>query len=126
MRKEITRMKNLKKDLQAVQKQLTAISKRIEKLIVFADKAGGPKPAKVKSTQKPAVKLRKKAAAKKASKMTAPEIVMGVLASNKQGLDIGTIKEKTGFIGQKLYSTLSKMKKQGKIKNPKKGFYVKA
>ena len=92
------------------------------------------KPAKkpVTKTEKKAVaqkttgKSAKKATVKKASKMTAPEIIMGVIEGGEQGVDLGMIKEKTGFQGQKLYSTLSKMKKQGKITNPSKGVYVKA
>ena len=137
-------MKNLKKDLQSVGKQLNALSKKIEKLIADVGKNEKPRAAKMKPAKKavskppkkPAAKIEKKAVAKKAtgksaavkkeSKMTAPEIIMGVVESSEQGVDIGTIKEKTGFQGQKLYSTLSKMKKQGKITNPSKGVYVKA
>ena len=135
-------MKNLKKDLQDVNKALNALTKKVEKMIATAGKPEKPvakaKPAKKaisKPPKKPVTKTEKKAIAKKVagksatakkeSKITAPEIIMGVIESSGQGVDLGTIKEKTGFQGQKLYSTLSKMKKQGKITNPSKGVYVK-
>ncbi|MFC1885872.1 hypothetical protein ACFLZM_02295 [Thermodesulfobacteriota bacterium] len=136
-------MKNLKKDLQDVNKALNALTKKVEKMIAAAGKpektVAKAKPAKKaisKPPKKPVTKTEKKAIAKKVagksatakkeSKITAPEIIMGVIESSEQGVDLGTIKEKTGFQGQKLYSTLSKMKKQGKITNPSKGIYVKA
>ena len=118
-------MKNLKKDLQAVNKQLTAISKKIEKLIADAGKTEKPKAVKEKPSKKLVVKLRKKAPAGKKSKVPANLVVLGVIENSGQAVDIGTLKEKSGFQGQKLYNALYTLKKQGKITNPSKGTWVK-
>ena len=110
-------MKNLKKDLQAINRQLNTISKKLEKMIVAA-----AEPQKPKATN---AKTAKKAVAKKEKKMTAPETVMSIIKRSKKEVTIKTLKEKTGFQGQKLYNVLSMLKKQGKVKNPSKGIYVK-
>jgi hypothetical protein len=111
--------KDLKKDLQDVNKALMALSKKVEKLIAAAGKPEKTKPAaKAKPT--------KKAVSKREKKITAPEIVLGIINRSRKGVAIGTLKEKTGFDGQKLYNTLSILKKRGKVKNPSKGIYVKA
>ena len=64
-------MKNLEKDLQAVNKDLNALSKKVEKLIVAVGKAEEPRAAKAKPA--------KKAVLKKEKKMTAPDIVLGII-----------------------------------------------
>ena len=112
-------MKNLKKDLQAINKQLDSLSKKIEKMIASAGKPQAAKAAKVKTAKKTAVKKEKG--------KTAPETVLAIInrSKSKKGVAIGTLKEKTGFQGQKLYNVLSLLKKQGKVKNPSKGVYVK-
>ena len=90
-------------------------------MIAAAGKPEKPKAPKPKPTQKAVPKT-----AKKEKKITAPEIVLGIIKRSKKGVAIATLKEKTGFQGQKLYNTLSLLKKQGKVKNPFKGVYVKA
>ncbi len=113
-------MKNLKKDLQAMDRQLKILSKKIEKMIVAAGESQKPKATKAKTAKKTVVKKEKG--------MTAPGTVLSIIKSSKskKGVAIGTLKEKTGFQGQKLYNVLSMLKKQGKVKNPSKGVYVKA
>jgi len=72
--------------------------------------------AKAKST--------KRTVSKKEKKMTAPDILLDIINRTRKGIAISTLKEKSGFQGQKLYSTLSILKKQGKVRNPSKGIYV--
>ena len=110
---------NLKKDLQAVKKELNTLSKKVETIIAAAGKPEKTKPA---ATAKPT----KKAVSKKEKKMTAPDVLLNIINRSRKGVAIGTLKEKTGFQGQKLYNTLSILKKRGKVKNPSKGIYVKA
>ncbi|MFC1885620.1 hypothetical protein ACFLZM_00975 [Thermodesulfobacteriota bacterium] len=110
-------MKNLKKDLQDVNKALGRLSKKVEKMIAAAGKSGKPV-----TKAKPA----KKAVQKKEKTMTASEIVLGIIKRSRKGVAIGTLKEKSGFEGQKLNNVLYVLKKQGKINNPSKGVYVKA
>ena len=111
-------MKNLKKDLQAINKEIKALSEKVEKMIVATE------PQKVKSTK---AKTAKKPVAKKEKKMTASETVLAIIkkSKSKKGVAIGTLKEKSGFQGQKLNNVLYELKKQGKVKNPSKGVYVK-
>ena len=107
---------NLKKDLQDVNKALDAISKKVEKMIGAVGKV-----------EKPAVSAKpaKKAASKKLVVKTAPAIVLEIIKRSKKGISIETLKEKTGYKAQKLHSTVYTLKKQGKIKAEKKGFYEK-
>ena len=112
-------MKNLKKDLQAINNQLNALSKKIEKMIAAAGEPQKPKATKAKPAKKTVVKKEKG--------KTAPETVLAIIKStkSKKGVAIGTLKEKSGFQGQKLNNILYELKKQGKVKNPSKGVYVK-
>jgi len=67
----------------------------------------------------------KKPAAKKTAKLSATDTVLRIIKRSRKGVNIDTVKEKTGFQGQKLYNTLYVLKKQGKVNNPSKGIYVK-
>ena len=106
---------NLKKGLQTVSEELKKLSQRIEKLI-----AGVDKPAKSKSVK---VKSAKKIPAKQAKPTNL--VVLDIIQNSAQGIEIGILKEKSGFQGQKLYNALYALKKQGKVKNPRKGIYEK-
>ena len=57
--------------------------------------------------------------------MSANMVVLEIIENSKKGVDIETLKEKSGFQGQKLYNALYALKKQKKVKNPSKGFYEK-
>lgn len=122
---------DLKKNLQTVNNDINKLSQKIEKLIAAMDKAAKTKPAKPKTVKaKPAkksiVKLRKKSSVNKYSQLPANLAVLEIIEKSDQAVDIATLKEKSGFQGQKLYNVLSRLKKQGKVKNPNKGFYLKA
>ena len=81
-------------------------------------------PAKKAAAKKAAPK--KKAPAKKAAKVTAAEQVLKVINRAKKGVDTATLMKKTGFNNKKVANSSGKLKKQGKMKNPEKGLYVKA
>jgi len=129
--------KQLKKDLMVVNRQLEALSKKIEKMIIAADKlepANSAKKTKAKtakeaSAKKKAVKAKpaiKKAASQKAQKMTATDTVLGFIQRSKNGINKGMLTTKTGFNHKKIANIIYKLKKQGKIQSPEKGAYVKA
>ncbi len=111
-------MKNLKKDLQTVNKDLNALSKKIEKLIARVGKTEKPKAAEAKSV--------KKAAVKKEKKMTTTQTVLAIIKRSRKGLDTAGLKEKTGFKERKIWDAIKTLKKQGKIKSEVRGVYVKA
>jgi hypothetical protein len=130
----------MKKELQAVKKELKAISKRVDKLADAIQKADAKKPAKAKAVKKAAPKkaVAKKAAPKKAAvkkaapkkaaakKVTAADTVFNAIARLKKGTDTAGLMKKTGFDQKKVANIVFKLKKQGKITSPKKGLYVKA
>jgi hypothetical protein len=82
------------------------------------------KVAKKASAKKAAPK--KKAPAKKTAKVTAADAVLKVINRTKKGVNTATLMKRTGFDNKKVANIIFKLKKQGKIKNPEKGLYVKA
>ena len=77
----------------------------------------------VKEAQKPAPQAAKQKAAKPA---TATDTVLNIIGSSKTGINTAAIREKSGYEQKKVSNIVYKLKKQGKIKAVKKGFYVKA
>jgi hypothetical protein len=142
-------MATLKKDLQALSKQVKAISVKLEKIAKAADKAAAPKAkakkkapvkkavarkkaptkkavVKRKAPAKKAVEKKKAPAKKKAGGITAYETVLNVIKKSTKGTTTSQIKAKTRFDDKKIANIIYKAKKQGKIKNKEKGVYVKA
>ena len=114
-----------KKNLQSLQKEIKALEKKMEKLIVAAQKS--KKPATGKKTLAKSVKAKatKKAPAKKrAAKLTATDQVLQILKGRKRGVSVATLMEKTGFDSKKVQNILQRTYKQGKIKRVGKGPYV--
>jgi len=116
-------MKNLKKSLQSVNKDLNALSKKVDKIIVAASKLEKPKTVKKKAAKKVAVK---KPAAKKPFKLTAADTTFAVIKRSKKGVSVAELMKKTEFDLKKTYNIIYKLKKQGKIKSVEKGVYKKA
>jgi putative endonuclease len=116
---------NLKKDLQAVNKELNTLSKKIEKMIVVVDKLVKPKAAPSKPAKKK-VAVKKPASEKSAGEVTAADTVLGVIKRSKKGIDTAALMEKTGYNQKKVANIVFKLRKQGKIKNEGKGVYMKA
>ncbi len=128
-------MKNLIKDLRAASKDLKALSKKVDKIIVEVGKLEKPKAkaVKVKSAKKTVAKAKpvkkvvsKKTTAKKTVKLTAADTLFGIIKKYKKGIDVATLMEKTGFNRRKIYDNVKLLKKQGKIKSAGIGVYVKA
>jgi len=129
-------MVKLKKDLQAVTRELKAITKKTERLMKVADKlekaqaAKKPK-AKTKAKAKPARKAvakkkttRKKAPAKKkAAKPTATDKVLQIIKRSKKGVDVPTLMKKTGFDEKKVRNIVARAFSQKKIKRTGRGAY---
>ncbi len=123
-------MKNLKKDLQVVNKELKALAKKTESLLKAVDKFEKPKakPAKAKAVKKtPAKKAApKKPVPKKAKPATAADTILAIINRSKKGVNVSTLKEKTGFNKRKIYNNVKVLKKRGKIKSEERGVYLKA
>jgi putative endonuclease len=132
----------LKKDLQAISRELKTLAKKIEKIDVAMQKLEKPKPVKKAAKAKPV----KKTAAKKtppkskpakkvvpkkpdpikAAKVTASDTVFALIEKSKQGVDAATLMEKTGFNRKKIANMVMILKKKGIVTSPQKGVYVKA
>ena len=128
-------MKNLKKDLNAVNKGLKALVKKTESLMKAVDKIEKAQATKAvsKPTKKAAVKPTKPAKKtvarkpmKKAEQPTAYDTFLGFINKSKKGLSIEQLKSETGFNDKKIANLVYKAKKQGKVKSAGKGVYVKA
>ena len=128
-------MKNLIKNLRAASKDLKALSKKVDKIIVEVGKLEKPKAkaVKAKSAKKTVAKAKpvkkivaKKTTAKKTVKLTAADTLFGIIKRYKKGVDVATLMEKTGFNRRKIYDNVKLLKKQGKIKSSGIGVYVKA
>lgn len=130
MKKMLTDVKAVTRDL----KKLTQKAERLAKEIEKASKTAAKKKAKPKTTKKSVAKkpVKKKAAAKKptaksAKKKTATDTVLAAITRSKKGQTTATLVKKTGYKDNNIRAILSRLKKQGKIKTgDKKGMYVKA
>ena len=112
-------MKQLKKDLQAVSKILRQLTLKTEKIVKKLDKLEKPKPIK-----KPKTKAKPKVT--KPVKVSAAATVLAVIKKSAKGVNVATLKTKTGLESRKISGIVQRFKKEGKIKNSGKGIYGKA
>ncbi len=134
----------LKKDLQAVKRDIKALEKKLENLL----KAYEPAPKAKKVTKKKAVKkaktvkkapvkkasakkaiakkapAKKAVARKKAPQATATDKILKIIKRSKKGVDVPTLKKKTGFDDKKVRNIIFRASKEGKIKKSGRGIYV--
>ena len=113
----------IKKELTALQKDITDIGKRVEKLLKAIEKSGKTKVVKAPKA-KPAKKAPKAPAKKKAVKVSATDLVLKIVNRSKKGVDTATLMKKTGFNQKKVTNILQRTYKQGRIKRVDKGIYV--
>ncbi len=138
-------MKNLKKSLQAVNRELKALAKKVDKIVIAVGKLEKPKvakkpkakavkrkPVKKIATKKVTVKKPagkkvavKKPAAKKTTK-TVIDTVLAIIKKSKKGVNTAALMKKTGFNERQIHNNVYKLKKQGKIKSVGRGVYLKA
>jgi len=110
----------MKRDLEAVSKSLKQLTLKTEKIAKKLDKLEKAKPAK-----KSKVKAKPKVT-KKPVKVSAAATVLAVIKRSRKGVDVATLRKKTGFESRKISGIVQRFKKEGKIKNSGKGIYVKA
>ena len=137
------RMTVTKKELTALKKEFKSLEKKMEKLLKAAESAAKPKKAsKAKAAKaKPAKKApAKKAPAKKAAvaktsgkkavvgkktgEATATDAVIKIIKRAKNGVDVPTLKKKTGFDDKKVRNIVFRAAKEGRIKKSGRGVYV--
>ena len=119
----------LKRDLQAVKRDIKALERKMEKLLKAYGKPQKPKAAKkvkrkaVKVKAKRAV-VKKAAPRKKAAKTTATEQILKIIRRSRKGVDVPTLKTKTGFEDKKVRNIIFRASKEGKIKKVGRGIYI--
>jgi hypothetical protein len=113
----------MKRELTAVQKKLTTLKLKVDKLISAVEKSDAKvaKPSKAKAVKAPA---KKAPAKKKAARITDTDKVLNIIKRSKKGVDTATLVKKTGFNEKKIRNIVFRASKQGKIKRAEKGIYV--
>jgi hypothetical protein len=133
----------LKKDLAALRKDFKALENKMEKLLKTFETSPKPKavskPKAVKkaTTKKTAVKkapakakavkkapAKKAPAPKKALPVTATDQILKIIKRSKKGVDVPTLKTKTGFDDKKVRNIVFRAAKEGRIKKSGRGIYV--
>jgi hypothetical protein len=126
-------MTTLKKDLLSLRKEFKAVEKKMTMLLKALEKSGkSPKAAAIKAVTRKTVKAKnnkkalvQKAAAKKTMlQATATDQILGIIKRFKKGVDVPTLKEKTGFDDKKVRNIVFRASKEGKIKKSGRGIYV--
>jgi len=127
--KKVTKKKAVKK-VKAVKKAPAqkAAAKKVPAKIVPAPKAAVKKAAVKKAAVKkaPAKKAAapKAVAKKKTTQVTATDKILQIVKRSKKGVDVPTLKEKSGFDDKKVRNIVFRAAKEGKIKKSGRGIYV--
>jgi hypothetical protein len=120
----------LRRDLQAVSKDIKTLEKKMTNLLKAFEKAQKPKTAakakrntrKMKAGVASAPK--KTAFRKKTSQLTATEKILNIIGRSRKGVDVRTLKAKTGFEDKKVRNIIFRASKEGKIEKAGRGIYV--
>ncbi|MGD9138876.1 MAG: hypothetical protein PVH42_19080 [Desulfobacterales bacterium] len=123
----------LKKDLLSLQREFRAVEKKMAMLLKAVENSGQSpkadtkkvvkgKSVKAKTAKKAAIK--KAAASKKATQVTATDQILRIIKRFKKGVDVPTLKDKTGFDDKKVRNIVFRASKEGKIKKSGRGIYV--
>ena len=129
----------LKKDLLSLRKEFKAVEKKMEMLLKAVEKSGkAPKTVAKKAVTKKTVKAKavKAKAVKKApvekvaagkttpQATTATDQILGIIKRFKKGVDVTTLKKRTGFDDKKVRNIIFRASKEGRIKKSGRGIYV--
>ena len=120
----------LKKDLRAIQKDIKALERKLESLLKAFDKgkAAQAKPTVKKVAKKVAkaksIPAKRAVTVNKRLKATATDQVLKIIRRSKKGVNVSTIKTRTGFDDKKVRNIIFRTTKEGKIKKIDRGVYV--
>jgi hypothetical protein len=102
----------------------------MEKLLKAYGKPQKAKAAKktkrkaVKAKTRRAAAVKKAAPKKKAAKVTATDQILKIIKRTRKGVDVPTLKAKTGFEDKKVRNIIFRASKEGKIKKVGRGIYI--
>lgn len=116
-------MTSLTNDLKAISSDLKALAKQIDSL---AKSSGKTKIAK-RSTTKARLTVKKKTASAASSRKTRisgnTEKAIQIIKRHTKGIDVNTLKKKTGFDDKKISNIVHRAFKKGLIKRVGRGIY---
>jgi len=112
-------MSQLKKDMNAVAKDLKGLTQKTEKMIRRLGKL-----EKAQAVKKPKARAAKKAIARRPTRVSASNTVLALIKRSQKGVDTATLKRKTGFNDRKIWNIINYLKGQGKVKSGRYGHYV--
>jgi predicted Rossmann fold nucleotide-binding protein DprA/Smf involved in DNA uptake len=120
-------MKTLSDQLEAVSKFLVNLSKQVEKIGKQIEKRQTPKKAQKAKSKPVKAKPAKKPGTQKTAVKQTPfiESVYDVVKKSKKGVDLATLKEKTGLESKQISNALYKLSKRGMIRSVSRGVYSK-
>lgn len=129
-------MKNVKRSLQAVTRELRALAKRTEKVMKAVNKVEQAQAVKKRKTKTKAKTTRRKAVAikrtgakkkvaakKRAGALTATDKVLSIIKRSKKGVDAPTLIKKTRLKDKQIRNILFRASQQRKIKRVGRGIY---
>ena len=121
----------LKRDLQAVKRDIKALEKKMERLLKDHGKPQQPKTVKKVKRKAAKAKTKRAVAAKKATprkkaakKTTSTEQILKIIKRSRKGVNVPALKAKTGFEDKKVRNIIFRASKEGKIKKVGRGIYV--
>ena len=113
-------MKQLKKDMDAVVRDLNRLTQKAEKIAKKLEKLEKPQALK-----RPRSKAKKKPVIKKAKGKNHGDTVLTIFKRRKKGIDIATLKKMTGLKDNSIRSVIFRLRQKGEIKSEGNGLYVK-
>ena len=118
---QATTTTNLRAMLSFLAETSEALSTEMEKLITRLEKT--ERDQALRESKKKA--RERKIAKRKAQSLMMAEAVLKVIRRHRRGIDIARLKEKTSFDTQRINAIVFELRRQGKIKSLRRGFYVK-
>ena len=118
-------MKQLKKDLDGLTKDLKRLQKKTEQMVKRLGKIEMAQQQKTRGKASKKV-VSKKPPAEKSVQPTGIDLVFSIIKRSKKGVGTDKLKRETGFDQIKIFNTINALKRKGMIKNAGRGIYVKA
>ncbi len=118
-------MEKLREDLRSLVKSLKALTRQTENIQKRLEKLQKAQVAKKLRSKAPAKGVRRRVA-KEVKRTTASDMVLKMIERRKRGMTTAEIKAKTGFKKKKIWDIVYRVKRQGRIKSPRKGVYIRA
>lgn len=120
----------LRRVLQSVEKGLEALTQKTKDMQRLLDNLEEALVMEQPETRTRGVRkrssVRKTTVSGRTKRQTATDAVINAIESSKTGASTSDIKAKTGLPEKKIWDIVNRLKRQGKLKSPRRGIYTKA